>query len=107
MTRYENDKPARSVEQISGDSGALRGALRRAEAFTDLNRRLATSLPEAARGHVRVACIEADCLVIAADSPAWSSRARLLADGLLREAADLWPTPLNRCRIIVVPGSEK
>lgn len=104
--RNPGDKPARDVGDIAADSPGLAGALRAARAYRELNRRLAPGLPESARDAVRVACVEGDCLVIAAASPTWASRARMLAPELLEQAAALWPQALNEWRVVVAPGME-
>lgn len=100
----ENHSPRpRSVSEISGADAGLSRLLRRAQAYAALNRRLQAEMPEAARERIRVACVEGDCLVLAASSPAWASRARVLAEGLRASAEELWPTPVRRTRVIVMP----
>ncbi len=100
MTRgHEKD-----VTTISSSHRGLSGVLRQARAFEALDQRLQLLLPESDRGHIRVACVEGETLVLAATSPTWSSRARLHALALLEAAASLWPTPLTKTRIIVAPG---
>lgn len=69
-----------------------------------LNRRLAPLIPQAARGEVMVACVDDDCLVIAASSAARATQARLLAGSLLEAAQSHWPGKLTRSRIIIAPN---
>ncbi|MFO7764524.1 MAG: DciA family protein [Wenzhouxiangellaceae bacterium] len=95
---------ARRVDAIAGDRGGPGRALRQAQAFLALNARLRERIPENARGRIAVACIEGDCLVIAAASSARASQARLLADSLLEAAQRHWPGKLARTRVIVAPG---
>jgi len=77
--------------------------LRRAEAYMALNARLVELIPEPARGEIMVACVDGDCLVIAAGSSARATQARLLADSLLEAARRHWPEKLARSRVIVTP----
>ncbi|TVQ34615.1 MAG: DUF721 domain-containing protein [Wenzhouxiangella sp.] len=93
----------KDVGMVSAGHRGLAGLLRRARAFEALDARLQPLLPENARGQIRVACVEGETLVLAATSPAWSSRARLEAPRLLEAAADLWPTELRSTRVIVTP----
>ena len=94
---------ARRADEIARGQGGLGQALRRAEAYLALNARLADIVPERARGEIMVACVDGDCLVIAAASPARATQARLLADTLLEAARKHWPGELARSRIIVTP----
>lgn len=95
---------ARRADAIAGDRGEPGRALRQAQAFLALNARLRERIPENARGRIAVACVEGDCLVIAAASSAHASQARLLADSLLEAAQQHWPEKLTRTRVIVAPG---
>lgn len=94
---------ARRADAIARGQGGLGQALRRAEAYMALNARLADLIPERARGEIMVACVDGDCLVIAAASSARATQARLLADSLLETARKHWPAELARSRIIVTP----
>lgn len=96
----------RSVEAITSGSDKLQQMLRAARIFEELDRQVQHRLPEHARDVIQVACVEGDCLVLAAASPAWSARARLLADELLIEANRHLPKPLTRTRVIVVPSMD-
>jgi len=95
---------ARRIGAIAAGPGGPARALRQALAYLALNERLRASIPEQARGRIVVACVEGDCLVIAAASPARASQARLLADALLEAARNHWPERLARTRVIVAPG---
>ena len=96
-------KSARRADAIAREKGGLGQALRRAETYMALNQRLANLIPDRARGEIMIACVEADCLVIAAASSARASQARLLADSLLEAARAHWPGKRARSRIIVTP----
>lgn len=96
-------------ERQAGDVAAgdrhLASLMRTAGIFERLDQTLQPLLPASDRGHIRLACIEEDTLVLAADSPAWATRARLAAPDWLAAAAELWPTELRRTRVIVArPG---
>lgn len=97
---------ARHTSEIARQQPGLAAALRRAESYLALNRRIAVLLPAELRGKVGVACIEDDCLIVAATTPELATRARLNAGKLLEAARRFWPSPLRRSRIIVVPGME-
>lgn len=94
---------ARRAEAIAAESAGPGRALRQAQAYLALNARLRAQIPENARAHIAVACVEGDCLVIAAASSARASQARLIAEALLAEARHHWPGELTRTRIIVAP----
>jgi hypothetical protein len=96
------EKPAeKKPGQIASGDRGLAALLRMGRVYDELDRRLQPSLPEGSRGHIRVACVEGDCLVLAAESSAWASRARLEAETLLQAARTCWPDNLRRTRIIV------
>jgi hypothetical protein len=97
-----NDR--RRVGTIARQPGDLGGLLRRTEAYIALNARIAEAVPASARGEIGIACVEGDCLVIAAASSARATQARLVADTILEAARRCWPTPLARVRIVVTPG---
>lgn len=94
----------RRVDAIARAPGGLGQTLRRAESYLALNHRLREQIPEKARGEIGVACVDGDCLVIAAASPARATQARLLAGSLLEAARGYWPEPLERTSVIVAPG---
>lgn len=94
---------ARRADAIARAQGGLGQALRRAEAYLALNGRLADLIPENARSEIMVACVDGDCLVIAAASSARAAQARLLATSLLQAARQHWPGHLARSRVIVTP----
>jgi hypothetical protein len=93
------------VEKRAGDiAGADRRMarlLRLARLFETIDGHIQPMLPESARGHIRVSCLDDDCLVLAAQSPAWASRARLLADSLLTEVNRHLPKPVKRVKVVV------
>jgi hypothetical protein len=94
----------RRVDSIARDSGGFGGLMRETEAYIALNRRVADAIPASARGQVGIACVDGDCLIIAAASPARATQARLAADAILEAAQKCWPRPLTRTRVIVTPG---
>jgi len=101
-----NSRPTgpRRVDAIAQGHGGMGKALRRAETYIGLNARLRPLIPENARGDITIACVEGDCLVVAAASSARATQARLMADALLQTARAHWPTRLTRTRVIVVPS---
>lgn len=103
MDHFDDKPAARDFRKVAADHPSLSRTLRLARTYADLNERVLASLPDSAHGRIRIACVEDDCLVIAATTPAWASRARMLAEDLLDAAAALWPTALTRTRVIVVP----
>lgn len=52
---------------------------------------------------MRVACVRGTELVMAAATPVWATRGRMLATEILAAAAADWPEPLETVRIIVAP----
>ena len=102
-----NPAGARRADAIAHEQGGLGQALRRAEAYLALNARLVDLIPERARGEIMIACVDGDCLVIAAASSARATQARLLATSLLEAARKHWPGELSRSRVIVTPGLER
>jgi hypothetical protein len=86
---------------IVGSDRTLSTLLRAGRMFDELDRRLQPVLSETLRGKVQVACVDGDYLVLAADSPAWATRARLEAPVLLEAAREIWPRDLNHWRVIV------
>jgi hypothetical protein len=89
---------------IVGSDRTLSALLRAGKMFDELDRHLQPVLSDTLRGHAQVACVDGECLVLAADSPAWASRARLEAPALLEAARKIWPRELNNWRVIVRRG---
>lgn len=102
----ERGGKARHAREIARGQPGLAAAIRRAESYIALNRRLATLLPTEMRGRLGVACIEHDCMILAAATPELATRARLMSRELLTSANQWWPSPLTRSRIIVTPEIE-
>ncbi|NBB92924.1 MAG: DUF721 domain-containing protein [Gammaproteobacteria bacterium] len=94
----------RDLDQISSGDDGLARLLSTARALDRLDARLRPVLPGSMREHIGVACIEGRTLVLAATSPAWASRARLMAGDLLKEANRQLDERLEGTRVIVVPG---
>jgi hypothetical protein len=95
----------RRIDSIARSKGGFGGLLRETEAYIALNKRIAHAVPASARGEIGIACVEGDCLVIAATSSARATQARLAADAILEAAQRCWPRPLKRTRIVVAPGT--
>jgi hypothetical protein len=106
MSSKSHDPPpdTRRVGTIARQPGDLGALLRRTEAYIALNARIAEAIPASARGEIGIACVEGDCLVIAAASSARATQARLAAEAILEAARRCWPAPLARARIVVTPG---
>ncbi|HLS05315.1 MAG TPA: DciA family protein [Wenzhouxiangella sp.] len=100
MARWQPKE--RRINQISRKNRGLTTLLATAHALNRLDARLRKALPESMRRHIGLACLEGNTLVLAATSPAWASRARLIADDLLYEANQTLDRPLRRTRVIVV-----
>lgn len=98
-----NKAAERSVEQITGRHRGLGRLMETAREFDRLDRKIQAQLPDSMRGRIRLACIEDDCLVLAAAGPAWASRARLMAGELLDVTNRQLDGQLKRTRVIVVP----
>ncbi len=95
------EKSEKNLDQVAGADRRLNSLLKAGRLFEEIDRAVQPALPEQARGKIQVACIEDDCLVLAAASPAWASRARLVASTLLAEANRHLPEPLKGTRVIV------
>jgi len=94
----------KSIGQVAGDDRRLSALMRAASAFEALEQRLGPLLAAEWRDQIRVACIEEGCLMLAARSPAWATRARLQADQLLEAAREIWPGELREVKVVVVPA---
>lgn len=93
----------RGISDVSERSEGLARVLATARALDRLDASLRQVLPGSMRENIGLACIEGKTLVLAATSPAWASRARLMADDLLREANRQLDERLEGTRVIVVP----
>jgi len=100
MARWQPKE--RPINQISRKNRGLATLLATAHALNRLDARLRKALPDSMRSHIGLACLEDNTLVLAATSPAWASRARLIASDLLYEANQTLDKPLRRTRVIVV-----
>ncbi|WP_376689810.1 DciA family protein [Wenzhouxiangella sp. EGI_FJ10409] len=100
-SRHRSERP---ITEISSKHDGLGRLLATARALDQLDASLRQVLPGSMREHIGLACIEGKTLVLAATSPAWASRARLMADDLLREANRQLDERLEGTRVIVVPG---
>ena len=93
----------RGIGEVSEGHEGLARLMATARALDRLDASLRQVLPGSMREHIGLACIEGNTLVLAATSPAWASRARLMADDLLREANRQLDERLQGTRVIVVP----
>jgi len=93
----------REISQVTEGNQALSRVLATARALDRLDASLRQVLPGSMREHIGLACIEGKTLVLAATSPAWASRARLMAEDLLKEANRQLDERLEGTRVIVVP----
>lgn len=93
----------REISEVSHSHDGLARLLATARALEKLDASLRQVLPGSMRENIGLACIEGKTLVLAATSPAWASRARLMADDLLREANRQLDERLEGTRVIVVP----
>jgi hypothetical protein len=97
------ERAEREVAEISERDRPLGRLLATARAYDRLDAALRQVLPGSMREHIGLACIEGNTLVVAATSPAWASRARLMAEDLLKEANRQLDERLEGTRVIVVP----
>lgn len=79
---------------------------RQIDAHRALNRALDAALPASARGHVRVAALEHDRLVLEADSPVWATKTRYLETGIIRQLRDDTGLSVKSLRLRVKPATE-
>ncbi|AKS42721.1 DciA family protein [Wenzhouxiangella marina] len=96
------DRPERSAVEVASGDRRLSALLRAAQAYESLDQRVQPVLSPMCRGHVRVACVEDGCLVLAAESPTWAARARLEAENCLDAARQIWPRPIDSVRVVVL-----
>lgn len=93
----------REITEVSASHDGLGRLLDTARSLDRLDASLRQILPGSMRENIGLACIEGRTLVLAATSAAWASRARLMADDMLREANRQLEEPLSSTRVIVVP----
>ncbi|HSH27877.1 MAG TPA: DciA family protein [Wenzhouxiangella sp.] len=99
----KNARKEREIGEVSQSHDGLARLLATARALDRLDASLRQVLPGSMRENIGLACIEGKTLILAATSPAWASRARLMADDLLREANRQLDERLEGTRVIVVP----
>jgi hypothetical protein len=88
---------------IGGRQGPLSGLLDHSRQIQHLTQALRQQLPAPMADHCRVANLRDGTLVLAADSPAWSSKIRFHADKLLKTLNKKFNLGVSKVRIIVVP----
>jgi len=96
-----NQRPETSARDIADKDRQLSALMRAARAFDALDQRVQAVLSDSSRGRVRVACVNGRQLVLAAESPAWATRARLEADTCLQTARQVWPQDITSVKVIV------
>lgn len=84
---------------------AMKGLWSRVELHCKLQSLIEAQLPRAFRGHVQVACIEGDSLVLCTDSPLWASDLRYRQALILKSVNSHYSQGLRRCKIQVRPGA--
>ena len=77
----------------------------RVEFHGKLQKLLEEKLPPAFRGHVQVACIQGDSLVLCTDSPLWASDLRYRSNNVLQIVNSCYKLKLLRCQVQVKPGA--
>ncbi len=80
-----NRNPPRSFGTLVADGGPLERVVRRSEALRALDGRLQALLPPELRGRCRVANVRDDVIIVHAESAAWATRLRYLAQGLAQQ----------------------
>ncbi|MEE4638400.1 MAG: DciA family protein [Wenzhouxiangella sp.] len=90
------------IDIVTG-TNSLQRLIRAQRVFEALDKKIQPALSAAARGRVHVACVDGATLVLAADSSAWASRARLEANQALEAARAVWPEALTGVQVIVNP----
>ena len=99
-------RPEFSAQSIAGKDRQLSTLMRAAQAFQALDQHIQPILSDRARGRVRVACVDQDQLVLAAQSPTWASLARLEAEACLEAARAVWPREIKSVKVVVVHSAE-
>lgn len=94
-------RPEASAQDIAEEDRQLSALMRAARAFEALDQRIQAVLSDASRGRIHVACVSDGQLVLAADSSAWATRARLEADTCLEAAREVWPSDIGSVKVIV------
>lgn len=77
-------KPPERIGHIVTRFSTLRQLSAQAEQLERLNQKVMSCLPPGLAGHVRVANLRDDCLVIQAESSAWASQIRYRAPEILQ-----------------------
>lgn len=99
------DRSECPAQQVSEKDRTLSGLLRQARIFEALDAQLQGHLSSGLRGQLRVACVRDRTLVLAANTPAWASRARLESAQILEAMRPLWPGELSSCQVVVAPST--
>ncbi len=82
---------------------ALAGLWSRVDLHCKIQSLLEQRLPSAFRGHVQVACIDDDSLVLCTDSPLWATDLRYRSPFILKSVNSNYRLNLSRCQIHVRP----
>ena len=98
------ERPEKPAQDIASQDRQLSALMRTARAFELLDQKIQPVLSPRARGHVQVACIEGDQLILSAESAAWATLARLEGDACLRAAQGVWPGELRSVKVVIQRG---
>ncbi|MEN1728312.1 MAG: DciA family protein [Pseudomonadota bacterium] len=101
FTAIPMERPETPAQEVASKDRQLSALMRAAQAFDLLNQRLQPVLSERARGHVQVACVEGNQLILSAESAAWATLARMEAEACLHAAREVWPGELRSAKVIV------
>ena len=93
----------KNLSKAISEAAPLNRLLRAERQFAALDAQIQLHLSDLARGQLRVACVQDGTLVLAAQSSAWATRARLEAQAALAAAQQLWPAPIYKVQVIVAP----
>ncbi len=99
-----SQKPQSLAKLLNGQRPGSSAVLEHARLLRRLTQLVRAELPAACASHCRVASIRDSVLVLATDSPAWSSRLRFHGPELVRTLKRRHGLDLRSTRILVVPS---
>ena len=101
------DKAEKGITELTGlhraKDPALANLLRMSDRYEAIDKQIQVVLSPRIQGHVEVACVRDTELVLAVDSSAWVSRARLESQEILKAARKAWDQPLASVKVVVAP----